>query len=100
MRLQNVERSLFSVGLIMAENDNTAWDRLEYTLISITRITPPFDITDETWFQYIIGRADNCIKGMSQGSLEEVTEHAEDIVYDLNARRNLKMGPLWRTKKV
>lgn len=83
----------------MANNDNIAWDKLDYTVISITKISSPYCINDEPWYRYIIGRSDNCIKGMRQGTFDEVTEHAECLADDLNSRRTLKMGPLWRTNK-
>lgn len=83
----------------MINKDNVAWDRFEFSVISITKISSPYEITDEPWYQYVIGRSDDCIKGMCQGTLEEVTEHADCIVTDLNERRNVKMGPMWRTKK-
>ena len=83
----------------MTYNDNVVWDRLDYTVISITKTSSPYNLIDEPWYQYIIGRSNNCVKGMSQGTFEEVTEHAECIADDLNSRRCLKMGPLWRTTK-
>lgn len=83
----------------MTLKDNVCCDKLKYTVVSISKITSPYSILDEPWYQYIIGRSNNCVKGMRQGTLEEVTEHAECIADDLNSRRNIKTGPLWRTNK-
>lgn len=82
----------------MVNKDNIAWDRLDFVIISITQISPPHEYDNEPWYRYIIGRGDNCFKGMRQGTLAEVTEHADEVVADLNSRRHNKMGPMWRSK--
>ena len=82
----------------MVDKDNIAWDKLDFTVISISKIPPPHEFNDEPWYKYIIGRGDECFKGMRQGTLQEVTEHADNLVDDLNARRYNKMGSMWRSK--
>lgn len=71
----------------MTYNDNVAWDRLDYTVISVTKTTPPNNLEDEPWYQYIVGRSSNRLTCKRLGTLEQVTEHAENFAIDLNSRR-------------
>lgn len=76
----------------MNNNDNVAWDRLDYTVISVTKTTAPNNVADEPWYQYIVGRSCTCLMCKRQGTLKQVTEHAENFAVDLNSRRGLKVS--------
>ena len=80
----------------MIHNDNVMWDRLEYAVISVDKTTAPSDIDDELWHKYIVGRCNACLVCKSRGTLEEVTEHAEKLAFDLNLRRNVIPGSYGR----
>jgi hypothetical protein len=72
------------------------WDRFEYAVISVYKTTAPSDIDDELWHKYIVGRCNACLICKSRGTLEEVTEHAEKLAFDLNLRRNIIPGSYGR----
>lgn len=76
----------------MLYNDNVIWDRLEYTVISVTKTTPPSDIEDGHWYKYIVGRSNSCLTCKRRGTLKQVTQHAENLAVDLNSRRGIKVG--------
>lgn len=80
----------------MIHNDNVMWDRLEYTVISVDKTTAPSGVDDELWYKYIVGRCNACLVCKSRGTLEEVTEHAEKLAFDLNLRRNVIPGSYGR----
>ena len=80
----------------MIYNDNVAWDRLDYTVISVTKTTPPNNLEDEPWYQYIVGQSSTCLTCKRQGTLKQVTEHAENFAVDLNSRRGIKVGDYGR----
>lgn len=80
----------------MVHNDNVMWDRLEYTVISVSKTTAPFDDEGELWYKYIVGRCNACLICKSRGTLAEVTEHAEKLAFDLNLRRNVIPGSYGR----
>lgn len=60
----------------------------EFTLETIEETEAPDGAGPEKWYRYIIGRGKSVINGMRAGTLQSVTEHAENIVEDLNSRRN------------
>ena len=76
------------------------WDRLEYAVISISKTISPTGIDDELWYQYIIGRSNACMICKSCGTLDEVTEHAEQLVFDLNSRRKIRPGTYGRNNLI
>ena len=74
----------------MTHIDNVIWDRLKYTVISVTRTLSPSDNEDESWYQYIVGRSNARLVCKSRGTLQEVTAHAQKLAFDLNSRRSLQ----------
>ena len=60
----------------------------KFTLESIEETTAPDGAGTEKWFSYIIGRGKSIISGKRSGTLKSVTEHAENVVNDLNSRTN------------
>jgi len=76
----------------MIHNDNVMWDRYEYTVISVSKITAPSDIEAESWYKYIVGRCNNSLVCKSRGTFQEVSEQAEKLTFDLNSRRGFQSG--------
>ncbi|MEJ2141201.1 MAG: hypothetical protein P8Y24_02395 [Gammaproteobacteria bacterium] len=84
----------------MILNDNVMWDRLKYAVISVSKTNAPSGIDNEPWHKYIVGRCNACLVCKSRGTLEEVTEHAEKLAFDLNLRRDLRPGTYGRNIKI
>ena len=77
---------------MMILNDNVIWHRLKYAVLSVTRTTSPYPADNTPWYKYIVGRSNTCLVCKARGTLEEVTQHAEQLAVDLNSRRNLRLG--------
>ena len=84
----------------MINKDNVMWDRLEYTVLSVSKTSAPSSLDDELWYEYIVGRCDTRLVCKARGTLDEVTEHAEKLAFDLNLRRNMKPGTYGRSNLV
>jgi hypothetical protein len=61
---------------------------VKFKLESVEETSPPTGAEKGKWFSYIIGRGSSMITGKKPGTLKTVTEHAENIVDDLNSRSN------------
>ena len=70
----------------MQDPENTTTTK--FVLESVEETTPPEGAETGQWYSYIIGRGNSVITGKHAGSLTSVTEHAENIVEDLNSRSN------------
>jgi len=64
--------------------------KLKYLVVSVELTERPDGIKSGKWYHYIIGRGDSRIEGFRSGSLQSVTQHAYDMVEDLNERVNRK----------
>jgi len=67
-----------------AENKPKATDK--YKVESVEKIEPPEGMPAGNWHRYIIGQGGSKIEGLKPGSLKAVTEHAQLVAVDLNAR--------------
>lgn len=76
----------------MTLNDNVIWQRHKYAVLSVTKTTAPSPADEMPWHKYIVGRSNTCLIGMARGTLEQVTEHAEKLAFDLNLRRDARPG--------
>ena len=70
----------------------------KFTLESIEETTAPDGAGQEKWFSYIIGRGKSVISGKRPGTLKSVTEHAENVVDDLNSRSN-RQGSIYVSRR-
>ena len=70
----------------------------EFTLESIEETSAPDGAGKEKWYSYIIGRGKSVISGKRAGTLQSVTEHAENVVEDLNSRRN-RQGSVYVSRR-
>jgi hypothetical protein len=63
-----------------------------FEIVSIRRTEPPGDGKGSNWYRYKIVQGTNTILGYRRGSLKAVTRAVEEIVAQLNERRNGKRG--------
>jgi len=65
-------------------NDTSA---REFYVVEVEKTTPPENMPGDNWHRYVIGRGSSKIEGKKPGSLKAVTQHAETVAEDLNARK-------------
>ena len=70
----------------------------KFVLESVEETTAPDGAGQEKWFSYIIGRGKSVISGKRSGTLKSVTEHAENVVDDLNSRSN-RQGSIYVSRR-
>jgi hypothetical protein len=63
----------------------------KYLVISIDKIETPNGMTGNKWYRYIVGQGGGKIEGLKEGTLAEVTLHAETFSQDLNTRSTGKL---------
>lgn len=66
-----------------------------YNLISVKKTDPPEGIESDSWYQYVIKRADSIIEGKRSGTLGQVTAHANEFIEELNSRTGIKGKSTW-----
>lgn len=71
----------------------------KFRLISIEKIDPPTDNSNEEWYHYVIGQGTSKIDGKRSGTLNSVTQHAEEYIDNLNQRSWLGYSA-YATRKV
>lgn len=69
-----------------AEVEQTVVRENKYQVESVEKTNSPVEDSKDDWYRYVIGRGNSKIEGMKPGSLNTVTEHAETVAEDLNAR--------------
>lgn len=60
--------------------------KCKYNVMNIEKIKTPEGMIGDNWYQYVVGQGSSEIKGLTTGTLNQVTEHANNIVDDLNDR--------------
>ncbi|MFK5914460.1 MAG: hypothetical protein QM484_08790 [Woeseiaceae bacterium] len=71
--------------------------KAKYEVISVENVDTPEGMVGDHWFRYIIGEGGGKIEGLREGTLKEVTLHANNIAEDLNIRSKGKVAaPLAR----
>ncbi len=58
----------------------------KFDIMNIEKIETPDGMTGDNWYQYVVGQGSSEIKGLTVGTLKQVTEHANKVVDDLNER--------------
>ncbi len=58
----------------------------KFRVTSIEKSSAPEGILEGEWYCYVISRGSSEIKGKRPGTLQSVTEHAEEFVENLNRR--------------
>lgn len=72
---------------------------LEYKVVSVEKTEPPEGVDGGNWYKYIVGRGDSSLVGSRRGTLKQVSEHADTLVEDLNARSGRKGKSVWAPKQ-
>lgn len=58
----------------------------KFNVMNIEKISTPDGMAGDNWFQYVVGQGTSEIKGLTMGTLNQVTEHANKVADDLNDR--------------
>ena len=67
--------------------------KLKFNVMNIEKISTPDGMVGDNWYQYVVGQGSSEIKGLTMGTLKQVTEHANKVADDLNERsRGKKTG--------
>jgi hypothetical protein len=83
----------------MAPRKNAALADYDYKVVSVEKTEPPEGVDGGNWYKYIVGRGDSSLVGSRRGTLKQVTEHAQTLVNDLNARSGRKGKSVWAPKQ-
>jgi len=67
----------------MQENDTSI---RKYRVVTVEKTTPPEGLPGDNWCRYVIGQGTSKIEGKKPGTLEDVMQHAETAVEELNSR--------------
>lgn len=59
---------------------------IKYRVMSVKKTTAQDGLPEGEWYRYVIGQGRSKIEGLRPGTLETVTEHANSVADDLNAR--------------
>lgn len=57
-----------------------------YRVVIVEKAVAPEGMPGGNWHRYVIGQGRSKIEGLKPGSLSAVTQHAETVAEDLNAR--------------
>ena len=60
--------------------------KLKFNVMNIEKIDTPDGMAGDNWYQYVVGQGTSEIKGLTMGTLNQVTEHANKVAVDLNDR--------------
>lgn len=58
----------------------------KFNVMNIEKISTPDGMVGDNWYQYVVGQGSSEIKGLTMGTLKQVTEHANKVADDLNDR--------------
>lgn len=60
--------------------------RIRFRVASVEKTEVPSGALEAYWYRYVVENGYTCVTGFRAGSLQEVREHAEQVVGKLNAR--------------
>lgn len=58
----------------------------KFNVMNIEKISTPDGMVGDNWYQYVVGQGTSEIKGLTMGTLKQVTEHANSVADDLDDR--------------
>ena len=58
----------------------------KFNVMNIEKINTPDGMVGDNWYQYVVGQGSSEIKGLTMGTLNQVTEHANKVADDLDDR--------------
>ena len=62
----------------------------KFNVMNIEKISTPDGMVGDNWYQYVVGEGSSEIKGLTMGTLGQVTEHVNKVADDLTDRSNGK----------
>ena len=80
------------------ESDDDFFDR-KFNITKIEKTNPPEGIQKGDWYRYVIGKGSSEIRGKRSGTLQSVTEHAEEYASNLNLRATQGYSAYAATKR-
>ena len=60
--------------------------KAKFNVMNIEKTSTPDGMAGDNWYQYVVGQGTSEIKGLTMGTLNQVTEHANRVANDLNDR--------------
>ena len=70
----------------MISNETEFDNEDKYTVVTVEKTQHPEGMAGDNWYEYVIGYGRSRVVGKKPGTLRAVTEHAETVAEDLNAR--------------
>lgn len=70
----------------------------DYKVTSVEKTVSPLDTSTDDWYEYVISNEDSIITGQRCGTLNQVTQYAQEYSEQLNERMN-NGGSYYRPKK-
>ena len=68
------------------ESVNDEIVKLKFNVMSIEKTSTPEGMDGDNWYEYVVGQDASEIKGLTMGTLKQVTDHANNVAADLNER--------------
>jgi hypothetical protein len=81
------------------KQDRGAVQLCSYRVVSILKEDCEAWHADDTWYKYVVGNGKSTITGHRPGTREQVEEHAEWFVAELNARRGRGGSSVWSPRR-
>lgn len=82
--IRTVEEIDVEISEDAAVNKETV--KRKFNVMNIEKISTPDGMTGDNWYQYVVGQGSSEITGLTMGTLNQVTEHANNVANDLNDR--------------
>lgn len=70
-----------------------------FRVVSVKKSPAPEGMSGSNWHCYIIESRNSAVTGKMAGTLRQVTDHAEQVARDLNARSGLQSGSLYAARR-
>lgn len=83
----------------MAVAEEKPTKRPSYRVVSVKKTRAPEGMGGDNWHCYIIARGSSVVTGQKPGTLKAVTQHAEQVAADLNARSGVNAGSPYAPRK-
>lgn len=79
-------RTIDDVDTVVQEDEPAKVIKRKFSVMHIEKISTPDGMVGDNWYQYVVGQGTSEIKGLTMGTLNQVTEHANNVANDLNER--------------
>lgn len=81
-------RAVEKMDTVISEHEaiNDEVVQRKFNVVNIEKISTPDGMVGDNWYQYVVGQGSSEIKGLTMGTLKQVTEHVNKVADDLNER--------------